>query len=136
RDGTTYFNGNASRYFRRKRTLLAEELTEGDAADELNDEVLLILSLRRNIVDFDDVGMLHLGDGPSFALKSPTDFRALTQVPMDQLQRDFTIQPTISCSIHRSHAAMSDLLKDLVLVERNGGMRGQCQKCSSDPMSW
>src|SRR4051794_15077896 len=69
----------------RKRAGLLYELAERLAANELDDEVLLVLVDRRDVEDLDDVAMPQLRDRLRLRLEAMCDLAALAQVWVQHL---------------------------------------------------
>lgn len=110
-NGATDLDRDTSRDFGRKRCLFEEELPQGDAPNELDDEILFVLFFRRNVIHLDNVRMLDLSDGQRLRLKARADFRVLPQVSVDDLDRHFASQAPIPRSVHSCHPTMADLLQ-------------------------
>jgi hypothetical protein len=61
--------------------------------------------------------MAQLRDGAGLALEALRDFLILAQMTVDDLDSDFTPQALVAGAVDRSHAAMTDLLDQLVFLE-------------------
>src|SRR5690606_6590042 len=85
RYGAAHFNRNAGCNLSRQGALFAEQLAKSDAANQFDVEILLVLALRRDIIDFYYVGVFDLSMSQRFALRAPADLRALSVVLIDHL---------------------------------------------------
>jgi len=124
---TGNFDGDACRNFRRKGALFTQQLPQCHPTHQLDNEVLLNIVGLRNIVDFNDVGMFDLRYRKSLAVKARGYFWILTQVTMDDFERNLAPQSLISSTKYSGHATMPDLLDQLVFGKFNGVLRDQSQ---------
>ncbi len=99
-----------------RQTLLRDQLRERSSVDQFHRDEALVLRLL-DAVDRDDVGVFERGHRLGFALEAP----ALRGIPGrrlgQDLERNVAFQLAVTGSIHVAHAAGSQLLQDLVLIE-------------------
>ena len=101
----------------RHRAALLQELAQGRAADELDDEVLLGLVGLADVEDLDDVRVAELGHRLRLGVEARDDLARIAQVGMDDLDGDLAPEAAIARAVHGRHPAVADLLEDLVFGE-------------------
>src|SRR5690606_19102346 len=102
---------------RRRARMLGEEFSKARPPHELDDEVALRLVLVGDVVDLDDVRVAQLRDRLRFGHEARHDLAVLAKVTVDHLDGDLAQKTRIPRPVHRRHAAVADLLEQLVLGE-------------------
>ena len=102
---------------RRERPMVLEDLPQRRPADELDDEILLRLVLRRDVEHLHDVRVPQLRDRFRLDGEAVRDLAALAKVRMEHLDRDIAEQALVVRAIDRGHPAMPELVEHVVLGE-------------------
>jgi hypothetical protein len=97
------------------------------ALDQFHCEVVVALMLA-DLVDGNDVGMIHQSGGGRFLAKA-LHFRRRGELPAeDHLQCDKAIEAFLPGSVDDAHAASGNLFEDLVIAERKQGRWWQARE--------
>ena len=87
-----------------------------DALDQLHDEEGAAVGGRAGVEDAGDVGVVHQGQGLALRLEAGQDVPRV-HPRLDQLQRHLAAdRPELLGEVDRAHAALADLLADLVAI--------------------
>ena len=95
--------------------LLLHVLLQGDAVDELHDDVLQVGGAA-HIVDGHDVGVGEHGHGLGLLVEAAAQLRVLRQVLPQNLHRHLAVEPVVQGPEDPGHPAHADLLHNLVSV--------------------
>ena len=90
-------------------------LLEGDAVDELHDDIVQLVTAG-HVIHRDDVGVGQLSDSQRLIVEAAAEFRTVRQVAFEDLDGNQTIQPVALGLIDVGHAAPADELQKLVPV--------------------
>src|SRR5262249_44773859 len=119
-EGVSDLDADAEDLLQRQGTLLqpgAERLS----VEVLEDEVVGSV-LSAGVVQDADVGMAQAGDGPGFALESPTEVAALGQVLGQHLYGHGAVEARVPGTVDLAHAARTDRRLDFVGTETGAGL--------------
>ena len=125
RERAEQLDGERRRDLGRERARLLQELAQRLAADELDDEVLLVLVGRRDVEHLDDVAMPELRDRLGLGLEAVGDLAALAEVRVQHLDGDVAPEPLVVRTIDGRHPAVPELLEHFVLRERRYSCRSR-----------
>ena len=95
--------------------LLLHVLLQGDAVDELHDDVLQVGGAA-HVVDGHDVGVGEHGHGLGLLVEAAAQLRVLRQVLPQNLHRHLAVEPVVQGPEDPGHSAHADLLHNLVSV--------------------
>src|SRR5262249_41454133 len=101
-------------HFGEVERMIADELLEGGAVDELGDDVAVSRFRPRVVVDFQDVFVPELGDCVRLALEATARFRQRGEVGMEDLNRYLAVERGVEPAIDLGHSTLANLLKELV----------------------
>ena len=120
----------------RERAPLFEHLAERRAANQLDDEVLLGLPLRRDVEDLDDVRVAELRDRLRLDVEAVLGLEGVAQVRMNDLDGDVATKARVVRPVDGGHPAVADLLEHLVLRERwrASAKGGDSRRCHGFPV--
>ena len=90
-------------------------LLEGDAVDELHDDIVHVAPAA-HVVDGHDVGVAEHGDGLGLVVEPAAELRVLAEVFFEHLDGDQTVEPVALGLEHHRHAPGADDLQDLIAV--------------------
>ena len=90
-------------------------LLEGDAVDELHNDVLRVAA-GGNIIHGHDIGVGKLRHRTALIPEAAADLLVFRHVGLEDLYGDHTVEPVAFCLIHIGHAAGADELDDLIAV--------------------
>ena len=93
--------------------LLLHVLLQGDAVDELHDDVLQVRG-PAHIIHRHDVGVRQHGHRPGFIVEAAAELLVLGQVLPQDLDGHQTVEPVVPGLEHPGHAAQADLLQQLI----------------------
>ena len=94
---------------------LAHILLQGDAFDELHDDVFHAVGLV-DVEDVDDVGMVELGHRLGFVVEPVADLLVLCQLRLQDLDGHHPVQPVTFRFVNDRHPARPQDVQDLVSV--------------------
>ena len=107
----------------RKRCVLADDLLEGRALDELHDEEQQ-LGVVADRVDDDDVRVVELRRGARLALEAVFHAVVESQLRQHDFDGHLAVEPQVVREVHGGHATASELAADLVLAHRGRAQNG------------
>ena len=90
-------------------------LLEGDAVDQLHDDVLHIAA-PGHVVHRHDVGVGELGDSLGLRVEPAAEVLVLGQVALEDLDRNQAVEPVAFGLVDHRHAPGADALQDLIAV--------------------
>ena len=96
---------------------LVRELPEGRPGEELCGDVALAVVFPTEIVNLEDRWMMEPRDAPGLPGEPRARLSRLLQMGMQDFDRDVAIEHGVAGTVDGGHAAMADLLEDLVLLE-------------------
>jgi hypothetical protein len=97
--------------------VLREQPAQGGPLDELDDEVSLRLRLVGDVVHVHDPRVPELGDRPRLPGEPGRDLGVLPEMPVDDLDGHFPVEPPVVRPVHGRHTAVAELLEQVVLRE-------------------
>ena len=95
--------------------LLLHILLEGDAVDELHDDIVQLAGAG-HVVHRHDVGVGEHGDGLGLVVEAAAELRVLRQLLLEDLDGHQTVEPVAPGLVDHGHAAGADALQDLISV--------------------
>lgn len=96
-------------------SLLLHILLEGDAVDELHNDVIQLRGVG-HIVDRHDVGMGEHGDGLGLIVEPAAELSVLSQLLLENLHRHQPVEAVIPPLVDHGHTARPDALNNLISV--------------------
>jgi hypothetical protein len=106
---------HACRDLGRDLGVVVDQLLQGGPGQQLGGDVAGVAVLAAVVVDLEDVRVAQPRDRHGFAGEACARLLRTLQVRVHHLQRDQAIELGIACPVHRRHAAVADLIEDLVL---------------------
>ena len=107
--------GKVQRFPPVEHALLLHVLLQGDAVDELHDDIVHIVRMG-HVIDIDDIGMREHGDGLGLGMEAAAKLCILRQLVLEDLDGHQPVEPVTPRLIHHGHAAGSDHFQNLVAV--------------------
>ena len=89
-------------------------LLEGDTVDELHDDILRFAAA--HVIDRNDVRVREHRDGLRLVAEAAAEVSVLSQVALEHLDRDETVQAVALGLVNDRHAAAADDFEQLIAV--------------------
>ena len=114
-----------------------EDLERG-AGEQLGRDVRVVRIVPAVVVDLENRWVLETRYGAGLARKAHAGLLGSAQMRMHDLHRDPAVQTRIARAIDRGHAAMADLVRDVVAVDarEHGVSRGSVTRWPSLYTTW
>ena len=92
---------------------LTRRIHQGFALQKFQDQVV-DRSLGAHVVELADVGMIERGNGPPFTLEAFPRLRLVRAMEGKDLDRDHTVEASVTSAVHLAHSTRAHLGHDLV----------------------
>jgi len=104
--------------------LLAEDLRQRAALDELHGQVVVVAALT-HVQGADQVGMVELAGQPGLAHEALHEVAVLGEVPAQDLEGHLAVHGDLAGQVHRAHPALAELAEQLVALDGLAGGRSR-----------